>query len=81
MGNRATNPLRRWKRQRRITYSEAAEILGITESYARKLGAENFGRGCLVSPKMALQFERRSAGEITFRAMMRWIESNLRSAA
>ena len=72
------NPVRRYKTSEGITYVILAERLGISEDYARKLGA---GLVTSVSPAMAYQFEERSEGAIKYIAMMRWAEAHLAGEA
>lgn len=69
--SRPANPIRKWKLRNGLTYAQVAEALGISHDYARKLGA---GLICHVSVVRAREIERRTKGEITFRALMRWAE-------
>ena len=68
------NPIRRYKDRERITYSVLAERLGISEDYARKIGASLVTS---VSPDTAKMFETRTDGRIKYIDVMRWVEANL----
>ena len=68
-----SNPIRRYKDRRGLTYPQLAVQLGISHDYARKLGSPN-GLRC-VSNRLALQIEERTGGEITFLALMRWVQA------
>jgi len=70
-------PVRIYKDREGITYRELADRLGLTEDYARKLGC---GGVPSVSPKLALQVERRSHRRIKYREMMEWVRRNLEDA-
>jgi hypothetical protein len=72
------NPVRHYKDNEGVTYVDLAERLGISEDYARKLGA---GLVTSVSPAMARQFEDRTDGRIKYIEMMRWVEAHLDGAA
>lgn len=57
-----------------MTYVALAKHLGISQDYARKLGA---GIMTSVSPKTARKLEKRSGGAIKYLDMMKWAEANL----
>lgn len=69
MGRRS-NPIRRYKAKHELTYAQLAERFGISETYARKLGAPNGLR--TVSAALAQEIERATDGEIRALALMRW---------
>lgn len=72
MARRLTpNPIRRYKDRNALTYPQLARRLGISEDYARKLGAPNGIR--TVSASLAMAFERRTRGAIRFLDVMRWV--------
>ncbi len=62
MGKAADTAIGRWKNRHDLTYSQAARILGIKVHYLRKLGCGQLKR---VGPKLAIQIEYCSYGEIT----------------
>lgn len=68
---RMKNPIRAYKDRHALTYVELAERLGISEDYARKLGAS---LRCSMSPAMARQLESRTRGGIRYLEVMRWID-------
>lgn len=63
------NPFAAYKSRKRLSYRELAARLGISVSYAKQLGS---GHGYGPSSAMALQFERRTRGELPFDRMVRW---------
>jgi len=63
------NPFAAWKRSEGIDYAEMARRLGISLSYAKKLGSDQVPG---LSPAMAERFERRTDGALDFESMMRW---------
>lgn len=75
---RRANPIRKYKDREKITYPVLAERLGISEDYARKLGASLL---TTVSPEKAKQFEQRTRGAIKYIDVMRWVESHLPNGA
>jgi hypothetical protein len=59
--------LARWKRERALTWEEAAKVLGIKADYLRKLGC---GMLAVNSPHLARQIERKSGGAISAVGLM-----------
>lgn len=70
------NPIRRYKDREKLTYPSLAERLGISEDYARKLGSDGV---TTVAPRMAMQFEARTSGAISYRDVMRWVYDRAKS--
>jgi transcriptional regulator with XRE-family HTH domain len=66
----APNPIRRYKDRHKLTYQKLAEVLGISEDYAKKLGSGGLRS---VSIAKAEEFARRTGGEISFSALIRWM--------
>ncbi len=61
MGNRSETPIARYKREHGLTYPQLEKLLGVPETYLRKLGC---GLQRRTRPALAEKIERLTGGEI-----------------
>lgn len=72
MGTRkgaVANPFADYKSREGLDYARLASRLGISVSYAKKLGSGNCGG---ISPTLARSIHRRTRGGLDFQAIMDW---------
>ena len=70
------NPIRRYKLSEQLTHDQLADRLGCSVETARKTVTELI---VVVSPRMAMEFERRSGSGIRFMDTMAWVYDRMRN--